>query len=139
MAISLEPGRRALENLMDDACTVTRDPSGTADDTFDQTTGAYTPPAGDVTEVYSGKCLLSFQTGVGREGNRGGGSFQTTGYKLQIPVSAPPLQVGDWVELTGSLRDSQQVGRRFQVESTQYRTLTLTRSANLVAEEEVEL
>lgn len=132
---NLEPGRKALERLMDDSCVITRDPSGTADDTFDQTTGAYTPPAGDVTTVYTGKCLLTAQSNVGREANRGGGSYAVVGYKLQIPVAGPLLHVGDWVKLTSSRRDPAQVGKKFQVARPQYSTLTMTRVATLVGEE----
>lgn len=134
---NLEPGRKALEKLMDDTCRVTRDPSGTSDDAFNQDTGVYTPPPNDVSTVYEGKCLLSVQGNVGRDANRGGGTFQVVGYKLQIPVSAPALRVGDWVELLSSRRDPTSVGKRFQVGRPQYATLTMTRAATMTAEEMV--
>ena len=134
---NLEPGRKALELLMDDTCTITRDPSGTGDDGFDQATGTYTPPPSDVSTVYSGKCMLSVQGNVGREGSSGGGSFQIVGYKLQIPISGPELHVGDWVELTSSRRDPAQVGKRFQVTRPQYATMAMTRAASLTGEETV--
>ena len=134
---NLEPGRKALERLMDDTCTVFRDSSGTRDDVFDQTTGAYTPPPLDVVSVYSGPCLLTVQGNVGRDANRGGGSFQIVGYKLQIPIAGPNLEVGDWVTLDSSRRDPAGVGKRFQIARPQYSTLALTRAASLTAEEEV--
>ncbi len=137
MALDLSPGRRALERLMEDTCLITLDASGTSDDAFDQTTGLHTPPPGDVRTVYDGKCLLTSQGNVGREGNRGGGSFQVTGYTLQIPLSAPALPVGAAVQLTASRRDPNLVGRRFRIDRTTYSTTAITRKASLIAEEEV--
>lgn len=134
---NLEPGRKAMERLMEDTCVVSRDSSGTNDDVFNQDTGVYTPPPNDVATVYTGKCLLSVQGNVGREAGRGGGSFQIVGYKLQIPISGPTLEVGDWVELTGSRRDPANIGKRFQVGRPQYGTMALTRAASLTAEENV--
>lgn len=120
---------------MEDTCVITRDSSGTGDDVFNQETGLYTPPPGDEATVYSGPCLLTVQGNVGREGNRGGGTMQIVGYKLQIPIAGPELEVGDWVELTSSRRDSASVGRKFQVMRPQYSTMAMTRAASLVSEE----
>lgn len=134
---NLEPGRKALERLMEDTCKISIDPQSTGDDSFNQESGQYTPPPDDVRTVYEGDCLLSGQANVGREGNRTGGSFQIVGYKLQLPLSAPLIPVGAWVEITGSKRDPLSVGKKLQVAKPVYSTLTMTRSMTCVSEEEV--
>lgn len=135
MPINLDAARRALERLMDDQVTITRDPQQTDDDTFDQATGQYTPPVGDVTTVYTGKALVSGRANVGTQGNRAGGSFQVVDYTLQIPIAAPALRAGDWVQVTSSLRDSTQVNKKFQIVAPIGGTLVFTRKATLIAEE----
>lgn len=124
---------------MEDECRVTRDPSGTSDDTFDQDTGAYTPPPSDVADVYEGKCLLTTQSNVGRGSGAGGGSFQIVGYRLQVPIASEEIKKGDWVELTSSKLQAEKVGMKFQVDKTEYKTMALTQAVTLTSEEAVEL
>lgn len=122
---------------MDDQVVIKRDPEGTSDDGFNQETGTYVPPLSDVQTVYTGPAMFTLITSVGRDGSRGGGQFAAVGYKLSIPLEAPELKRGDWVEVTASLRDPELVGKRFQIDTPQYTTLAYVRRATLISEEVV--
>lgn len=91
-------GRIAHQELMVDACTITR--PGTP--TLNRTTSALTP--GAATTLYSGACRVKAQR-VPRDKEANERLTVTARYELALPfhaVSAGALRVGDSVTITAS-------------------------------------
>ena len=110
------PLRRLIESRMFDACTITRDPQGTDDDTLDQTTGALTPPGSDVSTVYAGKCVLyPYSERSGRVNPEGGRAYTEKVYTARIPWNSAQPKPGDVLTVTASANDAVLVGRPLRV------------------------
>lgn len=114
VAIDPEPllaaGRLAHEQLMNDACTITR--PGTP--TLNRTTSVLTPGA-SVT-LYAGACRVKPQR-VPRNEEAGERLTVVARYEVALPFSAvasDDLQVGDTVTITQS-GDTRLVGQKFAV------------------------
>lgn len=114
MAIDPQPliaaGRRAHQELMVDACTITR--PGAA--TLNRTTSVLTP--GAATSLYAGPCRVKPQR-VPRTQQAGERLEVVARYELALPFAAVPpreLQVGDQVTITAS-GDQRLVGQRMAV------------------------
>lgn len=89
MRLNLLPIRKLVEDLtMTDTCVITRDPQGTADDTWDEATGTYVPGANDRITVYAGQCSVYPFSGVVQEDEEGAQEVAVARYWLGIPVSA---------------------------------------------------
>jgi hypothetical protein len=97
--------------------TITRNANGADDDTFNTTTGEWTPVG--VTTVYSGKAAFSFGN-LDRQFQSGGQVFLRAEARLTLPLDDidpdDPPAVGDVVEVTANARDELQVGRKFRIE-----------------------
>jgi|SRR5690242_4482931 len=94
----LAAGRLAHQQLMVDACTITR----AASPTLDRTTSVLTPGAS--TTLYSGPCRVKPQR-VPRNEEAGERLEVLARYELALPFSAVPaseLRVGDAVTITAS-------------------------------------
>jgi hypothetical protein len=106
----LAAGRLAHQQLMVDACTITR----LAAPTLNRTTSVLTPGAG--TSLYSGACRVKPQR-VPRNEQAGERLEVVARYELALPFSALPagaLQVGDRVTITAS-GDPRLIGQRMAV------------------------
>lgn len=103
-------GQVLAEQLMTDACTITR--SGGAP-VFDSTTGTYTDPA--ATTVYSGKCRVKPANLTSRTVQAGEQQVALWPYSVSMPLSALP-ELDDVVTVTASV-DASLVGRTLRVRS----------------------
>lgn len=113
-AIDPEPllaaGRLAHQQLMNDACTITR----LGAPTLNRTTSVLTP--GAPTTLYSGACRLKPQR-VPRNEEAGERLAVVARYEVALPFSAvatDDLQVGDTVTITES-GDTRLIGQQFAV------------------------
>lgn len=114
VAIDPEPllaaGRLAHQQLMNDACTISR-PGATI---LNRTTSVLTP--GAATTLYSGACRVKPQR-VPRNEEAGERLAVVARYEVALPFSAvatDDLQVGDTVTITAS-GDTRLVGQHFAV------------------------
>lgn len=132
MSIDLSGVKSFVENsLMDDECIITRDASGTTNDTWDPVTGTYTPGVGDPEEIYNDKCWFS---GTGNQPNddpQGGVPGHVEVYYLNIPLGAPEIIDGDIVECISSLRMSQLEGKTFIAKVLQMGTFKVKQKVRL--------
>jgi hypothetical protein len=114
---------RAVEALMTDTVTVTRDAQGAGDDVLDETTGLLVRPDGDSAVVYTGPWLV---TPADSSGGRGGSAAllgalatsapdSTATYRGLLPLTAPALRPGDVLTATAVRSDALLAGRRFRV------------------------
>jgi hypothetical protein len=124
-------GRAIAEAAMVDTCVVYRDPEGSADDTFNATTGALTPPVGDQTTVYTGPCLLRTENIQARSGDEGGATVSRKLQGARVPVSAPPFLFGDLLVVTAAANDPQLVDRRARVLDVDVNSFAVTRKVSL--------
>ncbi len=111
----LAAGRAAHQQLMLDACTITR--AGAP--TLNRTTSALTP--GAATTLYTGPCRLKSQR-LPRDRHAGERLAEIARYEIALPfdaVTASRLQVGDTLTITSS-GDSRLVGRAMSVMAVDY-------------------
>lgn len=118
----LSPAVAAVERLMDDTCTITRDPAGTDDAVLNQVTGLLEDNPESL--IYSGKCSI-------RMSAAGVASYIT------IPLSAPELLAGDVVLVTSTRRDPSLVNQSFTLKKPLYGTMSVSRKATLEEPDEV--
>ncbi len=124
-------GRAIAEAAMVDTCVVYRDAGGSADDTFNSTTGALTPPVGDQTIVYEGPCMLRTENVQARSTGEGGATVSRKLQGARLPVSAAPVIFGDILEVLTAENDPQLVGRRARVIDSEVNTFAITRKVQL--------
>lgn len=129
MRLNLSGVKRVVEDLMGDECIIVRDVERTGDDTWDSTTGTYTPPAEDEITIYRGKCSVSGQQGSPQ---LLGGQYQMTGiYWLSIPVDTDPLLPLDKVMITESDRDPRLVDKIFIIDDMIFGTYSVSRRVRM--------
>lgn len=106
-------GRTAAENLMVDACTITRGPTKV----FNPSTHVVTTTGG--TAVYSGKCRLrspmAKSTGGDKVTDLGGKPISIVDHLLSVPVTATTVQIDDIVTITASALGGETVGLTLRV------------------------
>ncbi len=132
---SITDARRVTESVMTDTCLITRDAEGPDDDTLNTSTGVLTPPAGEPTTIYNGKCWVR-PGGLSRslaERNRaeGGAYYTAQTFDAAIPVSAPVPKPGDEFTLTVASTDPTLVGRVFWVRAVDSTTFAVDRRLRL--------
>lgn len=124
----LSAAREAIGGLMLDDFTVTRDPQGDADDTFDYTTGGLTPPVGDTSTPYAGKGKISPAGTQGRPQAQGDRPYEATDYSFSVPLEGGyEPKVGDLITCTGSVRDPFLPGKQWLVTDPVYGTFAVSR------------
>lgn len=103
----------AVDNLMDDVCTI----ETLEDGPEDPDTGVIeqTP-----TEIYSGKCMLRAERAAA------GAEPQSAGYRAHLPVTAPAIPRGARLTCTDSRRDSRLIGLQFRVLEEPVGTFTIS-------------
>lgn len=101
-------GVQANEALFTSTCRVTR--SGALSGSIDPTTGLES--VGAATEVWSGRCW--HKQGGWSKGNVAGDAVIVQSPTIALPLDAPALQIGDQIEITGSLV-ALNVGRKYRV------------------------
>jgi hypothetical protein len=130
MKLNLRGAQRIAEDLMLDECQIWRDPQGTADDTWNPSTGTYAPPASDKAYLYFGKCGLSGNPGSVIQ--QGGQSLEQGQYNLSVPKDeCPPLLPKDRVYVTISHQDPHLQGHTFIVDDVSMGTYIVTRRAKV--------
>jgi len=101
-------GRARAEALMIDTCLVRRP----GEDQTDWQTGNVSPT---YTPVYEGKCKVQLTAAQSTSPEAGEAQFTVQSLRVDVPVSAGPLQVDDTVTITASVLDPQLVGSVFRV------------------------
>lgn len=101
-------GRREAEALMQDTITVDRQ---SGEETHFET-GAVTPT---YTAVYSGKAKIQATISQSRVAAAGEHQYTLQEYRIDLPVAAGPLKVGDRVRVTASVLDPFLAGRVYRV------------------------
>lgn len=127
----LSTARLAVEALMDDTCTITRDAEGFSDDVLDPVTGRLAPPNPDTTSVYTGRCKVSPGGTQPSEREEGGSDVHARTYNGSVPWDAPMPAVGDLLTVASSHRDPQLVGKSFRVQSVAVSTFLVSRRMQL--------
>lgn len=130
MRLNLSGVQRVLEDLMADACTITRDVEGTGDDIWNPATGTYTPPPADIQVIYSGPCMIS-NRGGGGDTEQGGQYLRESPYMISLPLDAPILIKKDKVLVTTSHRDPDLLNQEFSVDEPLYSTYAVSRRASM--------
>lgn len=132
----LSPAEAALNALMDDTCSITRDVGDVDDAVLDQATGELIDSSPNV--VYSGACLVSAPEGlVDRPTTEGGRYYAKSNYMLSLPLktlrAAPSSepQIGDIVTITSSRRDQSVVGQEFRIIDIVRKTMAASRKCAL--------
>ncbi len=106
----------AQESLMADACTITNNPNGSADDVLNTTTLELVPPS--AVAVYSGWCLIArdrrlrADTATPAEA----ADFPST-FVLKLPLTQLTVEPkpGDLVTCTGSVHDPGLISKVFRI------------------------
>lgn len=100
------------ESLMVDECMITRKPAGMKQDIWDKEEGEYYPGE-DPLLVYQGKCYVggAWQP---NETTEGGVQVVVETNFLHIPLEADPVQEGDHVVITHSLRHPHWTGKVYR-------------------------
>ncbi len=88
------------ESMMRDTATITR-VTGTTTDTDGREIPETTEVYGPTIEPHKGKCKLEANTLVDTSPTVGGATVTIQRYRVDIPVGAGPVQVGDLVECRG--------------------------------------
>lgn len=101
-------GRAAAESLMLDECDIER--PGTPQ--LDENTGLLAAPADP---VYSGPCKFQATLANASTPEAGEHQFTVQDLRLDLPVSAGPVAVGDVVTVSSAVMDSQLVGRQYRI------------------------
>jgi hypothetical protein len=113
----LTTARQAVENLMDDTCTIYRDVEGTADDGLDPETGELLLPDPDADLVYAGRCKLA--------------PTLPGAYSCGLPWDSPEPAIGDVVTVDSTRRDPDLVGKTLVVRDVLYSTFLVSRKLTL--------
>lgn len=108
---ALARGQAAAEARMTDTCTARREVPGSV--VYDDNTGATTPAW---TALYAGPCRLKQPNAQASNSRVGEATVLLQKPELHLPTSAPLLQPGDEVTLSGSTFDPQSVGRVFRIQ-----------------------
>ena len=117
MSLDLSSIVEFIDTLMDDTCTIVRNPLGAADSSFDEDAGQLGTPA--TTVVYAGKCkITSLRDSQPTTVPRTGFDQDQRMYRFGIPIVAPTIAVGDTVTILSSLRFPHMVGHTFAVRET---------------------
>lgn len=124
--------RAQIERLMDDQCTVYRDPDAEFDDVLDVDTGEIVPPDHDSRIVYQGKCYFRLDGRQNALVDQGGVQRPLRGYQLVIPATADCLEAGDVAVCTASRRDRALVDQEFIVTDVITKSFLVSRKAELV-------
>lgn len=133
--LDLEPARRLVENLMDDAGRVTRPPSD-ADATLNPDMSVTWP---DPTTVYEGMCMVREKGTQERVFDAAGQELVDVSHVLSIPLSAGVPQHGDVFEVTEAQRDPELLGRTFTVRGVaSAKTFAVMRKVGLTLRERVD-
>ena len=114
IADDLAAARTAVETTLTDACTVTDDPGGYYNDTFNTTTGELTPSA--VTTVYTGTC--SFRTFPGDQpapSDQGGQVLGRLRYRVTLPFDGTQTVAPGHVITCTDSDDSSLIGKTFTI------------------------
>lgn len=127
----LSVARVMVEALMDDTCTITRDPEQFSDDVLDTVTGRLVPPNPDTISIYEGRCKVSPQRTQSSERQEGGVDVYARKYNGSIPWNSPMPVIGDLLLITSSYRDPQLVGKVFRVQSVEVSTFLVSRKMQL--------
>lgn len=131
IAGSLPFARAATEALFDSTCTVTRDPEGDADDTYDPVTHHITGHSpSDATTIYAGPCRI--RPGLARPTMEGGQTVFVETYAARLPVTAVGLRSGDVLTVVWCSTDPQVVGAEFTVDQVDQGSSSVTRPLVLV-------
>lgn len=110
-------GQKRAESLMADTCTISRI-------TIERVGGIDQPVS---TPIYTGKCKVQLQTIAASNAQEVGGAVITqTTRRVDLPMSAPEVEVNDLVDITTSL-DPQLVGKTFRVTSRFGKTFATAR------------
>jgi hypothetical protein len=124
----LADGRAEAESLMADTCTI-RAASTTG--TWDENTGTYPEVPGSV--LYQGKCKRQFerarQETIVAAGDHNAVIRITS---LHIPVSAPRIEAGAVVVMTGCPNDPASVGSKFRVQGPGMKTWATAQRLNVL-------
>jgi hypothetical protein len=99
-------GRAAAENLMVDACVITRK-------TGETTSGGVITPT--LTTLYTGKCRVQVKSEAGAGQNVGEAFRVVERHEVQLPMTVTGLQEGDSIQVTASALDPDLVGRVYVV------------------------
>jgi hypothetical protein len=124
----LARGRQVAEQLMTDACTITR----VTGQTLNETTGQYV----DTTStIYTGKCRVQLRNmtvaSLPLSGDRQVVALQL---EVSIPLSSTAPKVGDKVTVTASQNDPALVSRVFRVREEMHKSHATAR--RIVVQEE---
>lgn len=124
--------RAAAEMLMQDTCTISRDPAFLTDSVLNETTGQLTAPAaGPLVQVYAGPCLVTPVVRQDTDVDEGGGPIVRGAYEATVPLSSARVAIGDVLTVTVAVRDPQLVGARFVVRRTTVATNAFQRRMRL--------
>lgn len=120
-------GRRAIESLMVDACTVVRITS--------QATNDLTAAVADTTAaLYAGKCRIQLQAKAhARAEDVGEDYVRLLRIEVQLPMTVTGLRTQDVITITSSALDPDLVGRKFRVRDLMHKTHATAR--RVLAEE----
>lgn len=121
----LSSARAAIEALMIDRVRVTNDAYGVDDATFNDTTGQYDQAVPTV--LYEGKGKVRPSNQAEREQIEGGSPNTVMKYIVGIPISAPAIPIGAYVEVLTSVRDTSLVGRKMLVTAAPGNTMAIQR------------
>ena len=117
-----------------DECAIIRDPSGHRDDTFNRTTGVWSRPLSDFSEVYSGPCSVRADANATTRGdyNEGGQQAVRRAYTGRIPLDAVDVDETCILEVTAS-RDPRLEGMRFKLTEVFGSTFAVSRKFALTS------
>lgn len=119
-------GRKAAEQIMVDACAITR----AASTITDPETGAVYRTT---TAVYTGKCKVSINSKTARPDTIGEDQLFLFRVQLQLPVTAVDVRIDDKAVITSSVYDPELVGRTVAIREVAHGTYITSR--RLMAEE----
>lgn len=133
MRLNLAPIRKLVQDLtMNCECKITRDEQLTADDTWDEGTGIYTPPVPDTITIYTGICTVYAFSAIPQEEERGGEEIEATRYWLGIPMEEEVVtKYEDLVVITAvdieNNADPKLLQKKFTIESQEWQSLGSSR------------
>jgi hypothetical protein len=110
--IDYSSGKTFIEGFMVDTCTITRDPKGRTDDTFDPMTGKVTSPTPPVV-VYTGKCNAKGATTV--PSYLAGVESDMPKYKILLPISVINIRINDRLTVTNAVNDTYLLNRILKI------------------------
>ncbi len=101
--VLLARARAAAERIMEDTCTIVRDPDFADDSTLNTTTGVLT--GGATVEVYDGPCRVKPEERQESNADEGGAPTVRSRYRATIPLDSDEVYRGDLFTLTDSTYD----------------------------------